>query len=132
MRLNTCCRAKLPVGVLVEGDVDAGQGVERDRAKIILLRDAVHFALDRNGDQPFHLLRRVARPLGGDRDHRRRQVGIGVDRQPLPRADAGGDQQHRQECDEDPLLEAERDDPVDEGGAGRAAARPGSSLIGSA
>ena len=110
---------EIPVGVLVERDVDGGQSVERDRAKVILLRDAVHLALDRNGDQPFHLFRRVAGPLGGDRDHRRRQVGISVDRQPLPRADAGGDQQHRQERDEDSLLEAEGDDPVDEGGAGR-------------
>ena len=75
---------EIAVGGLVEGDGDVRQGIERDRAEIILLRDAVHFALDRNGDQPLHLLRRMARPLRVDLDHRRRQVGIGVDAAAAP------------------------------------------------
>jgi hypothetical protein len=61
----------------------------------------------------------MARPLRDDLDHRRRQIGIGVDRKPVQSAQSDSDQNERQQGDEELLLEAYRDDPVDEGRAGR-------------
>src|SRR5206468_3918548 len=76
-----------------------------------------HFALDRDGNLPFDLFRRVARPLGVDGHHRRRQIGVSVDRKVAPRAQPGENQQDSQKRDENALLESKGDDAVDEVGA---------------
>jgi hypothetical protein len=106
---------EIAVGRLVERDVDARERVQGNRAQVILSRDAVHLPLDGNRNQPLNFFGRVTRPLGGDRNHRRRQIGIGIDRQTVPCVDAGRNQKHRKEGDEDALFEAERDEAVDEG-----------------
>ena len=72
---------EIRIGLVFEIHLQRRQAVERNRAQRLNLRDAVHLHFQRNGDQPLHFLRRMAGPLRDDFDVRRRQVGIGVDRE---------------------------------------------------
>ena len=56
------------------------------------LRSAVHLTFHRHRDQPLHFLGGMPRPLGDEFDHGRRQIGIGVDRQPVQRARSCADE----------------------------------------
>ncbi len=74
---------RLAVGAIGEIDHHVGQAVERDRTHDRRLGNAVHAELDRHGDLPLDFLGGMAGPLRDDLDHRRREIGIGIDRQAL-------------------------------------------------
>ena len=65
--------------------------------------DAVDGALDREGDERFHLLGRHAVAFGEDGDRRRGEIRKHVDRHRPRRPDAGREQQDRQR-DDDPVM----------------------------
>ena len=67
-------------GVVVEDHVDAGQPGQRNRAKTLQVRDAVHDDLDGNRNLLLNFLRRPSRPLGNDRDVVVGDVRIGLNR----------------------------------------------------
>ena len=106
---------KIRIGVVLEVHRDRRQPVERDRAKRVELRDAVHLDLERNRDEALDLLGRMARPLRHDLHPRRRQIRIGVDRQVLKRDDAPDRQAQHRHDDDESLREREGNNAVDHG-----------------
>ncbi len=102
-------------GAFLERDDHVRQSVKRDRADVVVLRDAVHPDLDGHRDQPFHFLGRVPRPLCDDLDDGRRQVRIGIHRQALQRSHARADQHEHQQDDEKRLRQRRGHEAVHEG-----------------
>ncbi len=101
------------VGAIFEIHGDERQAVERNGAQRFQARNAVHFDFDRNGDQPLDFLGGVAGPLRDEFDVRRREIGIGVDRQFAERDGALDHQRERRDDDHEPLLEREANQACD-------------------
>src|SRR5208337_3923858 len=55
---------EIRIGAIVEIHGDERQTIERDRTQRVEPRNAVQLDFNRDGDQPFDFLGRVARPLG--------------------------------------------------------------------
>src|SRR6185437_12742995 len=112
------------VGAVLEREGDIGEAVQGDGADHLHLGESVHFDFDRHGDQPLDFLGGVTGPLRDDLDHRRREVGVGVHRQPPERPDARANEEHAEQRDEKPLAERSADEAVDVGLLGVAPVRP--------
>src|ERR1019366_3152888 len=101
------------VGIVLEDDRDGREAEDRNRAHGRAFRDPVHLVLDRNRDEAFDLLGRVA---GKERDDLHlyvRDVGIRLDRQAQEREDAEGREDGEEREDDDAPVERVRDDRAD-------------------
>src|SRR6185312_4758365 len=105
---------KVRIGAVGECHGDIGQAVERNGALGDQAGDGVQAQLHRHRDQPFHLFRRMSRPLRDDVHHRRRQVRIRIHRQHVVGPYAGRGQPQRQQHHQQALLQREGDDAVDQ------------------
>ena len=77
------------VGVVLEDQGDLGQAEQRNGAHGDALGDAVHHALNRDGDHALHFFRRVARKEGDDLHGDIGDIRIGLHRQFVEGVGAG-------------------------------------------
>ena len=86
---------KINIRAVFIGEDDVRQSVERNGADHADVRDAVHLQFNGHGDETFHLLGGLSRPLRDDLDHGRGKIGISIHREPVERPGPGG---HQQPC----------------------------------
>jgi hypothetical protein len=101
------------------GDHQVRQAVERNRSRHGRARQAVHADFRGHGDQALDFFGGVARPLGDQLHHRRREVGIGVHRQALQRPDPDRHQDQGHQRDQPGLAQARAHHPVHHRGRAR-------------
>ncbi len=100
-------------GAFVKCQDDVREAVERDRTHHAQIRRAVHREFEGERRESFNFFRRVTRPLRDQLDHRRRQVGIRIDRHALKRDGARDDDEQREHQYDEALLECDLDDAMD-------------------
>ncbi len=112
-------REVCPVG---ESALDVVEARDRGAAKIDQPWHAVERGLERNTDEPFHLLGARARILREHFHQRRGGIGVGFHVELRCRVEADGDQRHRAKQHQRPVLQTPGDDGADHGDAGRGTA----------
>ena len=97
------------IGAVLELALDVVEPGQRDAPQVFQPRHPVEYRLDRDADQPLHLLGAGARVLRDHLDQRRRGVGIGLDVEVVGRVDAERDQPDRPEQDDEAIVQAPGD-----------------------